>query len=86
MTPIARLLTRVPVGYTRVRYGGKRWGMRRRDFNGGRSVKVYAEALDGSDFISCNYYATRAGGQFRPCEMAATKVRAFLADFEPLVD
>ena len=83
---IAQLLLRVPPGYTVVRYAGKRWGMRRRDFNEGRSTKVYAEALDGSDFISCNYYATQSGGQFKPCEMAPEKVRAFLAGFAPLIE
>ena len=81
MQPISQLLQRVPLGYSTVQYRGKRWGMRRRDFNGGRSTKIYAEALDGSDFISCNYYATRSGGQFKPCEMAPEKVRAFLAGF-----
>ena len=58
--------------------------MRRRDFNGGRSSKVFAEALDGTDFISCNYYATSGGERFKPCEMSPEKVRAFLAGFTPL--
>ena len=75
------LLDNIPPGYTLVTYQNRTYGLQRTDFNAGRSSKVYAEELGGTDFISFNYYRTAAGEYLKPCEMAEEKVRAFLAGF-----
>ena len=49
------MISHVPLGYTTVRYQGRAYGLRRTDFNAGRSSKVYAKELGGTDFISFNY-------------------------------
>jgi len=75
------LVQGVPLGYTTVQYAGRTYGLHRRDFNGGKSVKVFAEELGGTDFISFNFYQTSQGDQLKPCEMPAPKVLDFLRDF-----
>ena len=77
-------LSRIPPGYSEVTYQGRRYALTRQDFNGGRSLKVFARELGGSDFISFNWYQTRQGGQLKPCEMPVEKVEAFLAGWEGL--
>lgn len=76
-------LRAVPSGYSEVWYRGRRYGLSRTDFNGGRSIKLYAEELGGTDFISCNYYLTGGGAQLRPCEMPEEKVRDFVLGYRP---
>ncbi|MEM1220151.1 MAG: peptide methionine sulfoxide reductase [Bacteroidota bacterium] len=75
------LVQRVPLGYTTVQYDGRTYGLQRQNFNNGKSVKVFAQELGGTDFISFNFYQTSQGGQLKPCEMPAPKVLAFLRAF-----
>ncbi len=82
MTLQAHILN-IPTGYTEVVYQGKRYGLSRQDFNGGRSLKVFAEELGGKDFISFNYYLPSSGAQLKPCEMPETKVVEFIMGMEP---
>ena len=49
-------------------------------FNQGKSFKVYAKELEGSDFISLNYYLTKKDNYLKPCEMPAEKVIHFLEE------
>ncbi len=56
-------------GHQVVIYQGKKYGTTRTDFNKGRSIKVYAEELGGTDFISLNYYKLESGDLLKPCEM-----------------
>ena len=72
----------IPVGYSLGRYRERRYGISRQDFNQGRSLKVWAEALDGSDFISFNGYQTQREVYLKPCEMSSQKVLDFLAEVE----
>lgn len=65
-------------GYTLVRYRGRTWGLSKSVLCGGRSIKLYAEELGGSDFISCNIYSTDSGLILKPCEMPKEKVLRFL--------
>lgn len=76
------MLKNIPLGYTLVHYQNRTYALRRTDFNNGRSAKVYAEELGGTDFISFNYYRTADGEYLKPCEMPEEKVRAFLAGFK----
>lgn len=50
----------------------------------GKLIKFYAEELGGNDFISGNYYVTRAGDLLKPCEMPAEKVVTFVEKMKPV--
>lgn len=81
------LLNRIktlPVGYSKVNYNNKTYGVTRTDFNEGKSFKIYAEELGGLDFISLNYYITTSSEKLKPCEMPDVKVIHFLNNFEVL--
>lgn len=82
MTDLKDLFERLPVGWTAVRYAGRKYGVTRSVLAGGRAEKVYAEELGGADVISANLYRTAAGEAFRPCEMPAAKVTDFLTGLE----
>lgn len=72
-------INKIPIGATKMRLNGKKYLVTRKDFNQGRSTKVYAEELGGNDFISFNFYLTSKGEQLKPCEMPTQKVLDFLA-------
>ena len=76
-------LRAIPVGTSTGRLDGKRYTATRSDFNAGRSIKLVAEALDGSDYISLNFYDLGSGAQLAPCEMPARKVVAFVMNYCP---
>lgn len=79
---LRHLVDRVPEGWTTVAYEGRRYGMSRTTRAGGRSVKVYAEELGGSDVISANVYQTSDALLLRSCEIPDAKVLAFLHGWE----
>jgi len=68
----------LPIGFSEVRYQGKKYAVTRKDFNNGSSVKVYAEESGGKNFISFNYYITTQAKLLKPCEMPEEKVIDFL--------
>ena len=49
-------------------FQNKKYGVTRTDFNKGKSIKVYAEELAGTNFISLNYYITSKKELLKPCE------------------
>ena len=75
-------IAQIPLGYSEVRYRGRTYGLRRTDFNAGKSTKVFAEELGGQDFISFNYYRTSTTNHLKPCEMPEQNVQDFLWGFE----
>jgi peptide-methionine (S)-S-oxide reductase len=77
---IVNYIAAIPTGYSEVMYNGKKYGMSRTDFAGGKSTKVYAEERGGNDYISFNYYRTQKGGLLKTCEMPEEKVLTFLED------
>jgi hypothetical protein len=77
------LVDRVPEGWTRVRYDGRRYGLSRTSRAGGASVALYAEELGGTDVVSANVYRTSTGDRLRACEMPDAKVLAFLEGWRP---
>ena len=77
-----KILERIPEGYSIGRYLGKRYGISKTVFNQGKSVKLYAEALGDTDFVSLNYYSTQKAGLLKPCEMPKEKVLHFLKNVE----
>lgn len=72
----------LPIGYSEVVYQSKRYGVIRTDFNEGRSHKIYAEELGGTNFISLNYYVTSSSEKMKPCEMPMEKVIDFLNEYK----
>ena len=79
----AAALRQIPQGTSKGRARGTRYTATRSDFNGGRSVKLVAEALDSSYYISLNFYDLESGGQLAPCEMSHDKVITFVRDYTP---
>lgn len=68
----------LPNGYSEGIYQNKKYGITKAIFNNGKSFKIYAEELGGTDFISLNYYLTSAQKLLKPCEMPEQKVIDFL--------
>lgn len=81
--PLSTLLDRVPIGWTRVVYNGRPYGLARTEHAGGRSVSIYAEELGGNDLVSANVYRTQDADCLRACEMPDAKVLAFLRGWSP---
>jgi len=79
---ILSYIEKLPVGYSVVWYHKKKYGVSRTDYNDGKSIKVYAEELGGTDFISLNYYITSKTETVKPCEMPEKKVIDFLNNYE----
>lgn len=72
-------LAALPDGYFNADFAGRRYGVVKRVFNAGRSVKLVGRELGGTDHISLNLYALADGRQLlKPCEMPAAKVVAFV--------
>lgn len=72
----------IPEGYSVGNYLGKKYGISKKLFNKGKSVKVYAEELGGTDVVSLNFYCTAKAGHLKPCEMPKQKVIHFLKHIE----
>lgn len=72
-------LTTMPLGYFTARYANARYGVTRSVHANGRSMKLYAEQLGGTDRISLNIFAPPSGEPaLKPCEMPIDKVTAFV--------
>lgn len=80
---LAALVERVPQGWTQVHFRGRRWGVRRTDHAGGRSVAIAAEELGGSGWVSTNVLHLSSGALLKPCEMPAEQVLEFLGGWTP---
>ncbi|MBY5931583.1 hypothetical protein KUV51_01120 [Tateyamaria omphalii] len=72
-------LAALPAGTFQGTAHGRRYVVTKTLFARGKSVKLVAEELGGTDYISLNWYALGSGGQLKPCEMPEKKVRAFVA-------
>ena len=65
------------VGHSR----GRRYVATKSCFNDGKSVKLVAEELGGTDYISCNLYLLTRGARLFPCEMPVENVIHFVMNF-----
>lgn len=72
------IIKALPEGYSEGQYNEMKYGISKQSFNGGRSFKVFAQELGGTDFISLNYYVTSTKELLKPCEMPEQKVIDFL--------
>ena len=75
---LARLLEKVPMGWTRVISEGRPYGLSRTERVDGRSVSILAQELGGPDVVSANVYRVKGADLLRACEMPDAKVLAFL--------
>jgi hypothetical protein len=80
---LARLVDRVPEGWTLVTFRDRPYGLSRTSRAKGRSISVMARELGGPDVVSANIYATSHGHQLRSCEMPDRKVLEFLSGWQP---
>ncbi len=82
MTPNAEFLQRFdgfPLGGYGATYRGRRYRVVKSQMANGRSQKLEAEELGGSDYISFNLYRLEGGAALlKPCEMPGEKVVAFV--------
>ncbi|MEM7720723.1 MAG: hypothetical protein AAF222_16130 [Pseudomonadota bacterium] len=82
MSDLALFVTafdRLPSGGYGATYCGKRYRLTKTLMATGRSQKLEAEELGGSDYISFNLYRLVSGeALLKPCEMPAEKVIDFV--------
>lgn len=78
MTPFLKALAAIPLGTSRGRFDSKSYAISKVNYAGGKSIKLVAEELGGSDYISLNLYQPASGPLLKPCEMPAEKVTAFV--------
>ncbi|WP_028025195.1 hypothetical protein [Enterovibrio calviensis] len=69
-------------GHHEVVYQNERWGLTVKRYSNGHAVKVFAEALSGTDFISGNLYLVDDVWSLKPCEMPREKVMSFILGFQ----
>jgi hypothetical protein len=81
---LLHIIETIPEGYRTVLFEGKKYGLTKTTFTNGKSYKIYAEELQGTDFVSLNYYLTTTSELLKPCEMLAEKVTRFLKEMELL--
>ncbi len=68
----------LPEGYSEGLYNSQRYSITRETFNRGKSYKVFARELGGTDYISLNLYLSNERELLKPCEMPEQKVLDFL--------
>ena len=77
-------LAAIPSGYGEGVYEGLRYGVTVRKSRDGKRTSLFARALAGGDVVSFNLYRLRSGEDFfRPSEMQAEKVVAFVLGYVP---
>ncbi|GAA6159278.1 hypothetical protein NBRC116589_14520 [Ruegeria sp. HU-ET01832] len=84
LAPFLAAIFRIPLGTSTGRSHGRRYVVSRTALAGGKSIKLVAHELGGTDYISLNLYMTaNSGALLRPCEMPADKVIEFVVSFAP---
>lgn len=79
----ATALAALPLGTFKGTAMGRRYVVTKSAYAGGKSIKLVAEELGGTDYISLNWYDLAAGQRLKPCEMPAAKVTAFVLALVP---
>ncbi|GGD21311.1 peptide methionine sulfoxide reductase [Hyunsoonleella pacifica] len=75
---VLRYIDKLPEGYSEGMYQKEKYGITKAVFNNKKSFKIFAKALQGTNFISLNYYITSKDEFLKPCEMPEKKVIHFL--------
>ncbi len=76
-------LERLPSGTFTGRSQHRRYIVTKTTFCGGKSVKLVAEELGGTDYISLNFYRLQSGARLFPCEMSTRKIFDFMTTLRP---
>jgi hypothetical protein len=63
-----------------VLYHDKRYLLRKETLLNSKLIKLYANELGGTNFISLNYYPSIKNGLLKPCEMPQEKVINFILE------
>jgi len=79
---VADRVKRIPIGYSEVRWEDRKYGVTRTNYSNGKSTKVFAKELGGSDFISFNFYFPLGSNNLKPCEMPIKKVADFISNYQ----
>jgi hypothetical protein len=78
-----RVFDGLPLGGYGATYLGRRYRVVKTQMATGRSQKLEAEELGGTDYISFNLYRLASGeALLKPCEMPAEKVVEFVLGVE----
>ena len=73
----------LPVGAYGGTFQGRRYRVTKVQMSNGRSQKLEAEELGGTDYISFNVYRLASGeALLKPCEMPESKVVTFVLGLE----
>ncbi|MCK8479379.1 peptide methionine sulfoxide reductase [Psychroserpens algicola] len=83
---VLRRIQALPERYSEVIFQNTKYGVTRTNFNEGKSIKIYAEALSGNNVISFNYYITSNKQVLKPCEMPEEKVIQFLNNYQKIYE
>ncbi|QTD36742.1 peptide methionine sulfoxide reductase [Polaribacter batillariae] len=75
---VLKNIQKLPEGYSEGIYKNEKYSITKQVFNNGKSFKIYGKQLQGTHFISLNYYITSKKEMLKPCEMPAQKVIHFL--------
>lgn len=73
----------LPAGTTYGHSQTRRYSATKQVFNNGKSLKLVAEELGGTGYISLNVYDLSSGPRLFPCQMSAAKVITFVCTFTP---
>lgn len=68
----------LPLGTHKGSFQGRLYVFSKSSFAHGKSWKLVAEELGGTDYISLNLYDLASGPRLYPCEMPAEKVVNFV--------
>jgi len=82
MNTLQTILNNIPEGTKKVTYLGATYNLTKDIFNNGKSIKIFAEELGGTNFISGNFYETSSNFFIKPCEMPEEKVVSFLTQMK----
>ncbi len=78
MMHLRSYIEKIPEGFTLGLFQDRKYAITKHTFNRGKSFKIYGRDLQGTDFVSLNYYTTRKKDLLRPCEMTKEKVIDFI--------
>ena len=81
MTVLEAIL-RIPEGFSTGIYNQQKYGITKEIYNNGKSFKIFGKELQGTNFISLNYYITSKNEFLKPCEMPQEKVIHFLKNVQ----
>ena len=79
--PFRTALDAIPEGHSLGCCHGRRYRVEKTAHAVGRSLKLNAHDLAGTDFVSLNLYHLSSGDLLKPCEMPEAKVPAFILGY-----